>query len=38
MTLEAALAKLSFLLNQKLPVAKVKKMMQTDLRGELTRP
>lgn len=37
MTLEAALAKLSFLLNQKLPVAKIKKMMQTDLRGELTR-
>ncbi len=37
MTMEAALAKLSFLLNQKLPVAKIKKMMQTDLRGELTR-
>ena len=37
MTLEAALAKLSFLLNQKLPVAKIKKMMQTDLHGELTR-
>ena len=38
MTLEAALAKLSFLLNQKLSVPKIKKMMQTDLRGELTRP
>ena len=37
MTQEAALAKLSFLLNQKLPVAKIKKMMQTDLHGELTR-
>ena len=38
MTPEAALAKLSFLLSQKLPVAKMKKLMQTDLRGELTRP
>lgn len=38
MTLEAALAKLSFLLNQKLPVAEIKKKMQTDMRGELTRP
>ncbi len=38
MTLEAALAKLSFLLNQKLSVAKIKKMMQTDMRGELTLP
>jgi L-asparaginase len=38
MTLEAALAKLSFLLNQKLSVAKIKKMMQTDMRGELTQP
>ncbi len=38
MTLEAALAKLSFLLNQKFSVAKIKKMMQTDLRGELTHP
>ena len=38
MTLEAALAKLSFLLNQKLSVAKIKKMMQTNLRGELTPP
>ncbi len=37
MTMEAALAKLSFLLNQKLPVTKIKKMMQTNLRGELTR-
>jgi L-asparaginase len=38
MTLEAALAKLSFLLSQKSSVAEIKKMMQTDLRGELTRP
>jgi L-asparaginase len=38
MTLEAALAKLSFLLNQKLSIAKIKKMMQTDMRGELTHP
>ena len=38
MTTEAALAKLSFLLSQKLSVAKMKEMMQTDLQGELTRP
>jgi L-asparaginase len=38
MTPEAALAKLSFLLNQKMSVAKMKEMMQTDLKGELTRP
>jgi L-asparaginase len=38
MTLEAALAKLSFLLNQNGSVTKTKKMMQTDLRGELTLP
>ena len=38
MTPEAALAKLSFLLSQKLSVAKIKELMQTDLRGELTRP
>jgi L-asparaginase len=38
MTPEAALAKLSFLLSQKLSVAKMKEMMQTDLQGELTRP
>ncbi len=38
MTPEAALAKLSFLLSQKWSVAKMKKMMQTDLTGELTRP
>jgi len=38
MTLEAALAKLSFLLNQKLTVVEIKKMMQTNMRGELTRP
>ena len=38
MTLEAALAKLSFLLNQKLAVVEIKKMMQTNMCGELTRP
>lgn len=38
MTREAALAKLSFLLSQKLSVAKIKEMMQTDLKGELTQP
>ena len=38
MTPEAALAKLSFLLSQKLSITKIKKLMQTDLRGELTRP
>jgi len=38
MTPEAALAKLSFLLSQELSVTKMKKLMQTDLRGELTRP
>jgi len=38
MTLEAALAKLSFLLSQSLSTAKIKKMMQTNLRGELTHP
>jgi L-asparaginase len=38
MTTEAALAKLSFLLSQKLSVAKMKEMMQTNLKGELTRP
>lgn len=38
MTPEAALAKLSFLLSQELSVTKMKKLMQTDLRGELTHP
>jgi L-asparaginase len=38
MTPEAALAKLSFLLSQKFSVAKIKELMQTDLRGELTLP
>lgn len=38
MTLEAALAKLSFLLNQKLSATKIKKVIQTNLRGELTPP
>jgi L-asparaginase len=36
MTLEAALAKLSFLLSQNLSTTKIKKMMQTNMRGELT--
>ena len=36
MTAEAALAKLSFLFSQNLPVDEVKRLMQTDLRGELT--
>lgn len=38
MTLEAALAKLSFLLSQNMSTAKIKKMMQTNMRGELTNP
>jgi L-asparaginase len=36
MTAEAALAKLSYLLSQDLPVDEIKHLMQTDLRGELT--
>jgi L-asparaginase len=36
MTAEAALAKLSYLLSQNLPVEEIKRLMQTDLRGELT--
>lgn len=38
MTVEAALAKLLFLLSQELSTETVKTLMQTDLRGELTRP
>jgi L-asparaginase len=36
MTAEAALTKLVYLLSQALPVAEVKRLMQTNLRGELT--
>jgi L-asparaginase len=36
MTAEAALAKLSYLFSQNLPVDEIKSLMQTDLRGELT--
>lgn len=36
MTFEAAVTKLMFLLGQKLPVQKVKALLQKDLRGELT--
>ena len=36
MTAEAALAKLAYLLSQSLPVARVKQLMQQNLRGELT--
>jgi L-asparaginase len=38
MTLEAALAKLSFLLSRNLTVEKIRNMMQTNMRGELTQP
>lgn len=38
MTPEAALTKLMHLLGQGLPVEEVERLMQTDLRGELTRP
>lgn len=38
MTAEAALTKLAYLLSQDLAVDVVKRLMQTDLRGELTRP
>lgn len=38
MTAEAALAKLSYLFNQNFPVDEIKRLMQTDLRGELTQP
>jgi L-asparaginase len=36
MTAEAALAKLSYLLSQDISVHEIKRLMQTDLRGELT--
>jgi len=36
MTYESAVTKLMFLLGQKLPKEKIKKLLQTDLRGELT--
>lgn len=36
MTAEAALAKLSYLFSQNLPVDEIKRLMQTNLRGELT--
>jgi len=38
MTLETALAKLSFLLSQNFSPPKIKKMMQPNMRGELTNP
>ncbi|MCB9419622.1 MAG: asparaginase [Ardenticatenaceae bacterium] len=38
LTVEAALAKLFYLFSQDLPSETVKSLMQTDLRGELTRP
>ncbi len=37
MTAEAALTKLAYLLSQDLPLDEVKRLMQEDLRGELTR-
>jgi L-asparaginase len=36
LTVEAALAKLFYLLSQELPLETIKSLMQTDLRGELT--
>lgn len=36
MTVEATLTKLHFLLSQSLPVAEIRRLMQQDLRGELT--
>ncbi len=38
MTTEAALCKLAYLFSQNLPIDEVKRLMQTNLRGELTRP
>ena len=38
MTVEAALAKLTYLLSCSLPSEAVKQKMQTDLHAELTRP
>lgn len=37
MTAEAALAKLSYLFSQNIPVDEIKRLMQTNLRGELTK-
>jgi L-asparaginase len=38
MTTEAALAKMFYLFDQNLPLTEVKRLMQTNLRGELTPP
>ncbi|RMD52368.1 MAG: L-asparaginase 1 [Candidatus Thermofonsia bacterium] len=38
MTPEAALTKLAYLISLDLPVAEIRRLMQEDLRGELTRP
>ncbi len=38
LTVETALAKLFYLFSQELPIETIKSLMQTDLRGELTRP
>ena len=38
MTVEAALAKMAYLFSRNLPPEEVKERMQTDMRGELTRP
>ena len=38
MTVEAALAKMFYLFSQDLTTDALKKMMQTDLRGELSAP
>ncbi len=38
MTAEAALAKMAYLFSQNLPVEEIRRLMQTNLRGELTPP
>jgi L-asparaginase len=38
MTAEAALAKMFYLFSQNLPTDTIKQQLQTNLRGELTRP
>ena len=38
LTVEAALAKLFYLLSQELSTETIKSLMQTDMRGELTHP
>ena len=38
LTVEAALAKMAYLFSCKLPSAVIKEKMQTDMRGELSRP